>query len=145
MQSVTRSSSWSSLTGSFRKYNIMRILDRNNAERSSPSVNTNHTDLASRLQMCASVEHRYRTSLVLKIDFPLESILKFVTSCSRHMNLNVKVCFFTLMTSPTYSNVLMHNNSPIPHTAKLLLKIIYQLIRSTVRTYHLVLEHDRAP
>ena len=53
----------------FSKYNIMRILYRNNWERSSPSVNTNHADSTSRLQMCASVEHRYWPSLVLKIEF----------------------------------------------------------------------------
>ena len=107
----------------FRKYNIMRMLNRNNGERSSPSVNTNHADSTSRLQMCTSIEHRYRTSLVLKIEFPFESILQFVTWCSRHMNLNVKLCFFPFVTSPTYSHVPIYNNSPIPHSAKLLLKI----------------------
>ena len=107
----------------FRKYNIVRILHRSNGERSSPSVDTNQADSTSRVQMCMSVEHRYRTSPLLKIEFPFESIILFATWCSRHMNFNVKLYDFSVGTSPKYSKVPMYDNSPIPLTAKLLLKI----------------------
>ena len=59
----------------FRKYNIMRVLHKNDGERSSPSASTYHAGSTSRLQMCASVEHKYRTSLVHEIEFLLERIM----------------------------------------------------------------------
>ena len=107
----------------FRKYSIMRILYRNNGERSSPNINTNHADSTSRLQTYACVEHRYQTSLMQEIEFPFESIMQFITWRSRRMNFNDKLCFFPVRTPPTYFSVLVYNNLPIPLTAKQLLKI----------------------